>query len=478
MFANFINRIRSCAYQLWRSRQSLCISIGVLSLIVLCILFGLIVSPVFFLIGPAIFCISAYVVRDVHFVGILFFLMPFAMIFKYHPNYLSLFTLCEVMAVLILFFQVKILSRRNFSFIATVGVYAIYLLIGVVRTHNFELDEYIKQIMNVLLLFYIISVTVDCEKKRDTLGAFYTGGILVSSVVGLFGERIPHFYEFVRKIGYNPQITNRFTGLNGDPNFYAINIILALLFLLMCYRKNKCNAFVFWGGFAVFSLFGMMTYSKSFLVMYALFWGVLCWQSICLRKKCDIIFCGTAVIAVVILAIARGSYVNIILERLLGASDASSLTTGRSDIWIPYFKAIFGSALTVLFGYGFGAPWMVVFGENGSAPHCMYIDLLYLLGVIGSVIIVAMYVNCIRCSSISGAAKRNLCAFNFLGWAMLALMCFFLSTFYSGEMVFQIYIAYSIFAADISKLPESGLKNIGKRLGAKIQGLKCRLLKK
>ena len=86
----------------------------------------------------------------------------------------------------------------------------------------------------------------------------------------------------------------------------------------------------------------------------------------------------------------------IILERFTesgaGGSAINSLTTGRTDIWIDYLDYFIRHPLKTLFGSG-----MCGFAEvHGRAAHSTYIEMLFHLGIVGSLLLTASMKNIFR----------------------------------------------------------------------------------
>ena len=199
----------------------------------------------------------------------LFFLLSLASIYKYEPGTVSFFTILELTAIAIILFREK---RLDAKFTIILCIFMCYVLIVCSINSTFDLLNFVKQIMNFFILYLFVR-TVNKSIFNKVI-IFYVFGVIASSIVGLFSKYIPNFYEYIRYVGayIDGETYTRFTGLFGDPNYYSVNLILGLAGLILLYYKKEINI-IFWICFICLSLFGFLTYSKSFILMYC---GVCC----------------------------------------------------------------------------------------------------------------------------------------------------------------------------------------------------------
>ncbi|MBE6985144.1 MAG: hypothetical protein E7434_06000 [Ruminococcaceae bacterium] len=179
---------------------------------------------------------------------------------------------------------------------------------------------------------------------------------------------------------------NRFHGLFEDPNYYMTLIVtgMTLLIKLLDTRQIKLVTFVI----AELSLavFGVLTYSKTFfLAMIALIIIGIIWLFVRKKYAVAITFTVIIVLAVVVLLITSSVF-SVLLFRLSSAGNLSDLTTGRSEVFAAYYRVITENAVNTLFGVGMGA------SNLGKDPHNLYLEITYYLGVVGLVLIIALFV--------------------------------------------------------------------------------------
>ena len=101
----------------------------------------------------------------------------------------------------------------------------------------------------------------------------YIAGVLTSSLLMYVNLSLFRITEYVsskteRLVGADvgDNIT-RFAGLYGDPNYYSVNIIVAMILILCLYRKRKINSIHSIILIVPFVFFAAKTGSKSALLM-------------------------------------------------------------------------------------------------------------------------------------------------------------------------------------------------------------------
>lgn len=411
---------------------------ALIGLSLLILLVGFLTSHILAIVALAIALVTILIASSDAIVCFLMLFMPFASIFKYAPGTLSLFTICECFGLIVLFFRTKKISA---SIIITGIVYLVYLLLGDVISGSSDLFEIIKQVVGILLLFLMIRNMNISSYKSIML--FFILGLLISSILALFSESIPHFYDFVKEVRYNDETTtyNRFTGLQGDPNYFSINVIISILLLLVLFVKNELKSLVFWILFITLSVFGILTLSKSFILMYGLVSLYLIIRILKKKKVINIILVFAFIIGVLLLLNKEGSILNVLMNRLLEADNMSELTTGRVVHYEEYFNHIVNNTNVLLFGSGLNVGPL-----NEAGSHNFYLESIYYLGIFGTIVLVVNILIGIR---FNYKFKRKL--INYSGYVILLIMYFFLQMLFAYELIFHILLTYLIFNINFDK---------------------------
>lgn len=384
--------------------------------------------------------LSAVFLSEEDMISLLMFLMPFAGVFKSSPASQSFFTY-----LLLIYVCIKLISASSFDegffkgFIIFVAFLVVQMLISV------NILRSIKFALNILFLYFALRSETKNSGKKIYLS--YIMGMISSSAVAKF-NLIANMNDFVGKIEMNVQEIDveRFTGLYGDPNYYSVNIILSLCLVVILNHKKQIGNILSALLAGVLVMFSVMTYSKSAFLMLILPLIMLIYSKIKQKKYLTMIVITVATFVVGnMLLLGKIDAFNVIIARLTESDDLSSLTTNRSDLWILYVNHLIDSGILIVVGNGFGAQFLV-----DVAAHNTYIDLLYYLGIIGTVMFgVVLY---LITKSRKTGFKKNL--LNYCPWISIAIMYFFLSELFYYDWAFHVMIAILISKTDLAQVKE------------------------
>ncbi len=366
-------------------------------------------------------------------INMLVFLLPFSSIFKFNPGEQSFFTYVTLFYILYMILNHKI--TQNF-FICLI------LLITTIALHdstNFDLFRSIKFIANILLTYSAMKLNPQNSHKEIFLS--FVHGIIVSSFLSLPGV-LPNFSEYVttKDLGFANDWLERFSGMYGDPNYYSINVIISICLLVLLWHKREIPLFFAVGLSSILVYFAIITYSKSAFIMLALPLILFLYSNIKNKKYfLAALFLVGMIYVVVLLFAGRISAFAMVLSRFTEGS--GDITTGRSHLWSSYLSLFIQQPLVLLFGRGLGAEFV-----NGMAPHNTYIDFLYFLGLVGTVIYI-ITIFLIPKSKIQG--KRNF--LNFSIFICIGAMYFFISEIFYIDFPFHIIIALIAYNLSFNK---------------------------
>lgn len=436
----------------FRRKSKLCKQILVAFLIAALILAG--TSNKIFSIGAFVLCCCVLVKEKDFGIQLLFFIMPMAGIFKIRAGGTSLFTYIEILYVLYAFVSQKLaITKVDVGIIILAqAMMAAELISGTVA-----IQSTIKVLINLLLL-EIFMQKLRTQNIRQ-LYLWFIAGVLTSSFMGLCDSSIFPINRYVTagyaEVNGYGSVINRFTGLTSDPNFYTVNVIVALCLVVVLYKQDVLTVLQAGSIIGVFSVFAGMTGSKSALLMLGIvmiFFLIACFQ----KKQYGVvlIFGIVAVLGVAALFSGRIEAFSGTLERLEHSTHSlDNLTTGRISIWEAYFEYFGMHPWITIIGNGVGIDLLLGYGW---AAHNTYIDCIYQLGIIGTVI------YCLVLASIMKKEKkpfkRN--ALNYSVIFCVLMMFFFLSQLQGYELPFQ--IALCILVWNDSRLQKSRVKYIGK----------------
>lgn len=290
-----------------------------------------------------------------------------------------------------------------------------------------------------LFMLYALLPKQDAESAERTAKA-YCGSLLTASLFALvFRENA----ALRGVLGYESEAIwgsgiLRFQGLLRDPNYYMTTVIvgLAALAKLKECRRIRLLSFILMG--VAFVMFGVLTYSKTFFLMFALLGVVfIIWQF--WNKK---FLLGTVlVIAVVLTAetllFSENSPFAVVMSRFLSSEDISDLTTGRTDIYLDYLAAIVKNPIIFFFGYGIAAP------ELERAPHNIYLQIIYHMGVVGLALIVGFLVTMVKVLKDQMPETQEQSAISkYVVLLMMAVLYFSLQGIFDVDFYGSMFIAF------------------------------------
>ena len=367
---------------------------------------------------------------------LLMLLMPFANIFKASPTSQSFFT------YLILFYVLWYLFKKrqiNAPFLLHFVLLLVFLVAQMLM--SMHILRTVKFVANILLIYLVVNGSTLKDNKRIYL--YYIFGMIISSAVVAFGV-IPNLESYVgtKDLGYDYEKLARFAGLYGDPNYYSVNIIISLCLVVTLHHKKQLGTVLALLFAAVLVTFAIMTYSKSAFLMLLLPLLMLLYSQICSRKYFVFVVLSLAAVVLVSSVLAgRIEAFNTVLSRLLG-DDGGSLTTGRDVLWANYIGYIGKSWWTAIVGGGFNAP---LIGKH--AAHNTYIDLIYYLGIVGTVLLGGTFYAIIKLTP--APLKRNL--LNYSVFLCVMAMYFFLSELFYFDWAFHIIIAILVLKTNMNQ---------------------------
>lgn len=259
-----------------------------------------------------------------------------------------------------------------------------------------------------MAMVYVIMNELDGNTARIALRSFL-GALLFSSLYALLLRNNYRLNALVGAEGEAIMGTQiyRFKGLYNDPNFYMTLLVLGLAILLKLKNCGMIRLPLFVLYFISFTAFGALTYSKTFFLMFIVLCGVtVLWQFWDKKVFRGIFFTLVAIAAALFLIYSPNSPFAVVMERLTTSKDLDAVTTGRTDVFAMYWRAISESWSTFLFGYGLGAEGL------RKDPHNLYLEIMYYTGFVGAVLYLALCVAIIARTArqVQGFREQSLIA--------------------------------------------------------------------
>lgn len=188
----------------------------------------------------------------------------------------------------------------------------------------------------------------------------------------------------------------RFKGLFEDPNYYMTLLTVGIALVLKLKDSGRIGNRYFICMLGGMTLFGILTYSKTFFLMFILLVGIyVVWQFWNRKVFRGMFLTIAAVVAMILIFTMENSPFAVVLERFRGGKTISDFTTNRSDIYLLYIREITRSLGVFFFGKGLAADGL------SFDPHNVYLEITYYIGIIGLILFVAFY------ASMVGVAERK-----------------------------------------------------------------------
>lgn len=374
--------------------------------------------------------------------SVMLFILPMATIFKLAPGQASLFTFAQLIWVVCAFWKSDMQATKTD---AGIILFSFYLIICQIFNGGLSISATLKLTFG---LFMVVAI-----KKRKLYGSYtsmflcYISGVFVSSLLMYIDLPLFKITTYVsskteRLVGaeVGDNIT-RFAGLYGDPNYYSVNVIIAMILILCLYRKKKLTSIQSVIMTAPFVFFAAKTGSKSALFMLVI--PAILFICISLKNRHYIIACASMIVVVfAVWMILNGKIAafSVAIQRLT-ANHASlnELTTGRGSKWTEFLKYIWERPVVLVFGKS-----LLNVVLNGGAPHNTYIDMLFQLGVFGTIWIVG----------ILGTAwidkHKNKTMLNYSLAGAVAILYFFLSELQYADFAFHLALCLIVANLDFN----------------------------
>lgn len=348
----------------------------------------------------------------------------------------------SMMIYLCLFADVWYFLRRGIK--AEAAVVMMFLVLNYLLLRmQMSLDRF-ALCFGQLFLLRILLPMQDSRSAERAAKAF-CAGLFLASVYALL---VRNTWQFAAVRGpedpafFGSSII-RFYGPFQDPNYYSMLLLTAMALLTKLKDSHRIGWFAFLVGILVFTVFGILTYSKSFFLIFVLLLAVyLVWQFWNKKVFRGIFLTVALVIAGSILLFSEGSPFAVVISRFTSANSISDITTGRSDVFVRYYRAITEDLGSVFFGKGLA--------ENnlGLDPHNLFLEIAYYLGIVGLGLIIAYYVSLVH------AIDTNLKQQNIIARYVVLLIVLMFHMTLHGMVIFHTYAAFFMAAVAMLIVPK------------------------
>lgn len=254
----------------------------------------------------------------------------------------------------------------------------------------FEQSNLSMAILLYACMAVLIGVMINGVPYIDVTEAIrvFTFSLIISCVIGLMLDNFTYFYNIIR--AYDIDIASeyflRFTGLDGDPNFLSFYIMISIagIGILLFYETQKRVKLLYYSILILLSLFGFLTFSNSFIIIWSLYFASYILLVNKGKKRMQYIICIMMFFIVIYTMftpftsiLSKGySYRAMNFTQRYDINPIIALTSGRSDMWKTYLISWSESTINILFGKGNMA-------REFYTSHNTFIRILYMFGLFG-----------------------------------------------------------------------------------------------
>ena len=355
--------------------------------------------------------------KQQHRIDYLLFFISWVYVIKFDISGYSLLVVLSsfyiLLSILTLFLQKQGISKR---LLLTYFLFAFYT-VAVTIVSGGNLIAVLGFVLNYSVLFCAI-LTLDDNAYFRRYTYIYASGLLAASIVRLISYSIPeidHFIEsmtIVNTVKTMNSISTRFTGLDLDPNYFSLQVLIAMACLLVLFnldgKKEKKSIVLL----VILAFFGILTYSKMFIITLIVF--IMMTFVVFIRNNVKtaikfssfiVIICGGA------LYFFYEKLFEIYWIRFFGSGiSTDAITTGRVSSWSLFVNEILQNTKVFVLGAGFGTSFAKV-----KMAHTMYLSTPYYIGLIGIVLSV-LYI-----SSLYKVLRENVGIMNRPGFQILSI---------------------------------------------------------
>lgn len=383
----------------------------------------------------------------------LLFFLPWIYTLKFQHDQFSLFLVLSVVYIFACLLHFIMANKKiQFNYLLSY-----FLFIGFVISVSLLQGGEITLVLGFILNFTVIFLAAMFVKDRKQFKKYtiiYSLGLLTASLLRLITYAIPvmdqYFLEMATQytLLVNGNLNFRFAGLDLDPNYFSMHVLVAVSCLLVNLYYNSDNKILSICLIVMLSLFGLLSLSKMYLIsmLFLILFTILTLLKNNLIFGLKFVF-SLFFIGVIVVFFSFDYFYESFAERIsLGDGNLDSLTTERNIAWKIYANKILQDFNIFLFGAGYGGETL-----NNRMPHNMYLMAFYKFGVIG-VFFILFYIYNLRQIFQKNTKHKNV--FKVLSVSSVPLMVLLFSNMALDSIVmdfFPIHLFLVLFSITYAK---------------------------
>lgn len=273
-----------------------------------------------------------------------------------------------------------------------------------------EINNFVLCFSQFLLLYILLST----QKRPGIIPSIlaFCGSIIVSSIYALIFRESTSIRSLLgdEVFAYWGSSLTRFQGLFRDPNYYMTMLLISIALMAVLFMNRYISYKVLLGSMGVLVFFGALTYSKTFIMVLAVF--VIFFIFKIFREKHYLLGFGSIFFILIAAAILFNTLFSVTLYRIESANNLYDLTTGRSELIVEYFNEITKSASSLFFGSGLSADILT------RGTHNLFLEVIYYFGLTGLFLMVLYFISLFHLLS-NKFEQREKSSKNFFNYVVL-----------------------------------------------------------
>ncbi len=315
-------------------------------------------------------------------IPLMLFFLPWSPLLKLTPLSISFTSITTLVVLISILFKKP--SYKASLIVSMLGLFAVNFIAKAINGYSIEANYIMCFAMFFLFpqLYNMYSEDIDFEN----CAVFFSLGIILATIASSVYGTNPNILPYVRVMENTVLEVTRYCGFYGDPNFYSVQIVTAVGCMLTIISKKKTNLIINIVLTVILVLCGLTSVSKSYIMCIAVVF-IIWLVNLMLKRPSKFVIAILALFVIAFVLLTSGILTGSIdqyMARFELAEDASSLTTGRSDIWESYLAFMLENPLDLFLGQGYTSVNVV----EGRATHNTPIQILYQFGIVGTIFFV------------------------------------------------------------------------------------------
>lgn len=209
--------------------------------------------------------------KQQHRLDYLLFFISWVYVIKFELTGHSLFVVLSFFYIVLSIGTLFLHKKRISTQLVLTYVLFVFFAVGATLFSSGNVIEAFGFVLNYSVIFFAV-LFIDSNVYYRRYTYVYAAGLLCAAIVRWVSFSVPainHFIEsmtIVNTVKTTSTINTRFTGLDLDPNYFSLQILIAIACLVVLYYYNNKLEVTPIVLILILSIFGVFTYSKMFII--------------------------------------------------------------------------------------------------------------------------------------------------------------------------------------------------------------------